>query len=113
MRNQQICNQLIEKILHIHITRITFTETEKQIDVNYDSKSVRLDVYIYDDHGRIYDIKMQCSNQDNELPKQTRYYQAMIDMAETEKGQDYQDLKESYIINVYTIYNGLVGKTTF
>ena len=45
---------------------------------------------------------MQCSNNDNELPKRTRYYQAMIDMAETEKGQDYQDLKESYIIFICT-----------
>ena len=102
MRNQRICKQLIEKILHIHITKITFPETEKQIDVNYDSKSVRLDVYVYDDQNRIYDIEMQCSNNDNELPKRTRYYQAMIDMAETEKGQDYQDLKESYIIFICT-----------
>ena len=89
MKNQKICKQLIEKILHIDITQITFPETENQIDVNYDSKSVRLDVYVYDDQGRIYDIEMQCSNNDNELTKRTRYYQAMIDMAETEKGQDY------------------------
>ena len=102
MKNKRICKQLIGKILHIHITKITFPETEKQIDVNYDSKSVRLDVYVHDDQGRIYDIEMQCSNNDNELPKRTRYYQAMIDMAETEKGQDYQDLKESYIIFICT-----------
>ena len=59
-------------------------------------------MYVHDDQGRIYDIEMQCSNNRNELPKRTRYYQAMIDMAEAEKGQDYQDLKESYIIFICT-----------
>ena len=113
MRNQRICKQLIEKILHIHMTKITFPETEKQIDVNYDSKSVRLDVYVHDDQGRIYDIEMQCSNNDNELPKRTRYYQAMIDMAETEKGQDYQDLKESYIIFICTFDPFKQGKPMY
>lgn len=84
MRNQRICKQLIEKILHIRITKISFPETEKSIDVNYDSKSVRLDVYVHDEAGRIYDIEMQCTNgTDGELPKRTRYYQGMIDMDET------------------------------
>ena len=103
MRNQRICKQLIEKILHIRITEISFPETEKSIDVNYDSKSVRLDVYVHDEQGRIYDIEMQCtSGTDSELPKRTRYYQGMIDMDETEKGQYYQDLKESFIIFICT-----------
>lgn len=103
MRNQRICKQLIEKILHIRITEISFPETEKSIDVNYDSKSVRLDVYVHDEQGRIYDIEMQCtSGTDSELPKRTGYYQGMIDMDETEKGQYYQDLKESFIIFICT-----------
>lgn len=40
MKNQKICKQLIEKILHIDITQITFPETEKQIDVNYDKNKL-------------------------------------------------------------------------
>ena len=56
---------------------------------------------------------MQCSNNDNELPKRTRYYQAMIDMAETEKGQDYQDLKESYIIFICTFDPFKQGKPMY
>lgn len=103
MRNRRICKQLIEKILHIRITEISFPETERSIDVNYDSKSVRLDVYVRDDQGRIYDIEMQCSNgMDGELPKRTRYYQGMIDMDEMEKGQYYQELKETFIIFICT-----------
>ncbi|MEE0028679.1 MAG: PD-(D/E)XK nuclease family transposase, partial [Dialister sp.] len=99
MQNQRICKYLIEKILGIQIEKITFPEGEKSIDNRYDSKSIRLDVYVHDESGHVYDIEMQCTNGDEgELPKRTRYYQGMIDMDELKKGQYYTELKESFII---------------
>ena len=95
MQNQRICKYLIEKI--------TFPEGEKSIDNRYDSKSIRLDVYVHDESGHVYDIEMQCTNGDEgELPKRTRYYQGMIDMDELKKGQYYTELKESFIIFICT-----------
>ena len=79
MRNSRLCKYLIEKILQIKIARITYPDTEKTIDIRLDSKSIRLDVYVEDEQGRMYDLEMQCSNgADGELAKRTRYYQAMI-----------------------------------
>lgn len=49
MQNQRICKYLIEKILGIRIEKITFPEGEKSIDNRYDSKSIRLDVYVHDE----------------------------------------------------------------
>ena len=86
MQNQRICKYLIEKILGIRIEKITFPEGEKSIDNRYDSKSIRLDVYVHDENGHVYDIEMQCTNgSEGELPKRTRYYQGMIDMDELKK----------------------------
>ncbi len=103
MQNKRICKYLIEKILHISIKEIFFPDSEKNISIRYDSKSIRLDVYVEDDSGRVYDIEMQCTNgSDQELPKRTRYYQGMIDMGLLEKGGYYDKLNPSFIIFICT-----------
>ena len=103
MRNKRLCQHLIEKILQIKIADITYPDTEKTIDIRLDSKSVRLDVYVKDDTGRVFNIEMQCSDdQSSGLAKRTRYYQAMIDMDMLKKGEVYNQLRPSYIIFICT-----------
>ena len=103
MHNKRICKRLIEKILDITIQSIEFPEAEKSITIRRDSKSVRLDVYVTDDTGRVYDIEMQCTNPfDDELVKRTRYYQGMIDMDLIDKGMNYTELNSTYIIFICT-----------
>ena len=64
---------------------------------------MRLDVYVEDETGRVYDIEMQCENEaNNGLAKRTRYYQGMIDMELLNKGDVYDNLKPSYIIFICT-----------
>ena len=74
MRKKRLCKRFIEKILHIKIRKIMFPETEKGINVRRDSKSVRLDVYVEDDKGTLYDIEMQTTDYADpaEFPKRTR-----------------------------------------
>ena len=109
MQNPRICKHLIEKILNITIEKITYPESEKTIDIRLDSKSVRLDVYVQDDTGRVFDIEMQVSaGKDGELAKRSRYYQGMIDMEVLEKGGLYEDLNPTYIIFICTF--DLFGK---
>ena len=103
MHNKRICKYLIGKILQIKIKKITYPDEEKTIDIRLDSKSVRLDVYVQDEQGTVYDIEMQTSDgKDGELAKRTRYYQAMIDMDVLGKGHDYTELNPSYIIFICT-----------
>ena len=103
MQNKRICKHLIERILGIQIQEITFPDAEKSIDIRYDSKGIRLDVYVKDENGRIFDIEMQCTNgADDELAKRTRYYQGMIDMEVLEKGEYYNKLNPTYIIFICT-----------
>ena len=104
MRKKRLCKHFIEKILHVKVQKIMFPETEKDIHIRRDSKSVRLDVYVEDDKGTLYDIEMQTTDYADpaELPKRTRYYQAMMDMDVLNKGEFYTKLRKTYIIFICT-----------
>ena len=103
MQNKRICKHLIELILQIKIKDISFPETEKSMGSRYDRKSIRLDVYVEDEAGRVFDIEMQYTDgHDDALAKRTRYYQGSIDMDLLEKGHMYEELKPTFIIFICT-----------
>jgi predicted transposase/invertase (TIGR01784 family) len=97
MRNPTLCKKLLEVILSVEIEKIEYPEEEKVIDIAADSKSVRLDVYVKDEKSTIYNVEMQATDT-KELPKRSRYYQAMIDLNLIEKGQTYGTLNKGYVI---------------
>lgn len=100
MRDKKICMKLLETLLQIKIKDIVYLEQDKKIDVEKDAKSVRLDVYVEGDN-RVFDIEMQATEKKN-LPQRSRYYQGMIDLNTIEKGKNYKELKESYVIFICT-----------
>ena len=95
--NLELCKELLELILDIKIKKIQPVESQKAVDMTYDGKGVRFDVYTQDEENTIYDVEMQNVTKKN-LPKRTRYYQGMIDLNLIEKGADYSELKKTYII---------------
>ena len=96
LHEPEICAELIERLLHLKVKNVEYPELEKQIAPYYTTKGVRLDVYLKDD-DKIIDIEIQSYPQEA-LGKRTRYYQSMIDMDSLMKGQDYPELKDSYIL---------------
>ena len=98
MQDPKLCKGLLQRILPgLKIDRIEYPETQKAIRPDIDAKSVRLDVYVEDGKGTVYDIEMQVG-MSKELPKRTRYYQSLLDMRMIDKGEPYKKLKPSYII---------------
>ena len=49
MSDPKLCKPLLEYILNIKIKSIEYPELQKVIDKRYDSKGIRLDVYVEDD----------------------------------------------------------------
>ena len=96
MRDKELCRETLEVFLDKNIGNIDYIDNQKVIDIDYNSKSVRLDVYV-EDEKRFYNVEMQVVNK-KELPKRSRYYQSMIDLDGTEKGQIYTELKENIVI---------------
>lgn len=101
MSDPEKCKPLLEYILGVKIKKIEYPELQKTIDKRYDSKAVRLDVYVMDDKETVYNIEIQTTKKKN-LPKRIRYYSGIIDMDIIDKGQDYQALKKSYVIFICT-----------
>ena len=98
MQDPALCMELIQRIFpDLVIDHIEYPELQKSIRPDADAKSVRLDVYICDGSGSVYDIEMQVANT-KELPKRTRYYQSLIDLQLIDKGQTYKQLNQSFII---------------
>jgi len=101
MRNPKFCKPFLERVLGIKISRIEYPKSQETIDISADAKSVRLDIYVEDGEETVYNIEMQTTENRN-IPKRTRYYQGMIDLNILEKGDNYKDLKRSFVIFVCT-----------
>lgn len=98
MQDAELCKGLLQRIFpDMKIDHVEYPVLQKTINVDLDAKSVRLDVYVEDGEGVIYDIEMQVADT-KDLPKRTRYYQAMMDLEMIDKGELYKKLKKSFVI---------------
>ncbi len=59
MSNRELCRRTLETLLEIPIDSIEYPEQQKTIRITSGGKSVRLDVYVEDDHDAVYDAEMQ------------------------------------------------------
>jgi len=113
MRNPVICQQILEKVLKMNVDHIEYPDLQKVIKPYYESKGVRLDVYIRDS-DKVLDLEMQAS-EPIDIARRTRYYQSMVDIDCLSKGNTYDNLPESYIVffckNDYL--NSGLSKATF
>ena len=83
-------------MLKIKIDHIEYPEIEKTISPYYETKGVRLDVYVKDSDN-VFDIELQNIN-DEDLSLRTRFYQSMLDTDNLLKGQHYAELPTSFVI---------------
>ena len=96
MKNPEASAELVERLLGVRVKSVKYPKLEKKIAPYYATKGVRLDVYLKDE-DKIIDVELQTYRMDG-LGKRTRYYQSMVDIDSLMKGDDYSELKESYIL---------------
>ena len=97
MRDTDNLKPLLEYILGFKIFKIQLIETQSSIKEGYDSKGIRLDLYVEDENHNIYNVDVQTTDKKN-LPKRMRYYQSLLDVSILSPGVNYRNLKKSYII---------------
>ena len=114
MEDSEICKEFLELVLMIKIKELKYINNQEVIKNGYDSKGSRLDLYIKDENGTIYDIEMQRTDSDH-IPKRMRYYQSNIDLDNMKKGKRYKELPNSYIIFIcsYDLFGEGRYKYTF
>ena len=96
MKNPEASAELVERLLGVRVKGVKYPKLEKKIAPYYATKGVRLDVYLKDE-DKIIDVELQTYDMDA-LGKRTRYYQSMVDIDSLMKGEDYTELKDSYIL---------------
>ena len=100
--HKEIAKPFLEAVLGIRIHELKDPEPEKTVEVSPFYKGIRYDVFVKEtgpdgETLRSFDIEMQM--EDNEdIPKRTRYYQAMCDSEALNKGEVYYKLKDLYIM---------------
>jgi len=116
MSHKRICKHLLEMILGIKIRKLMEPKTEHAMKNSYESKGIRLDVYVEDDENTVYDIEMQVRKYPEAyLGHRTRYYQSVIDFGALDAGVEYNKLKKSIIIFIcpFKIFDGMRHRYTF
>lgn len=104
MTDEYICKIVLEKILGIDIKEVKLPEEQKVINILAQNKGIRLDIYVNDDKGTIYNIEMQ-KGKDTDLAKRSRYYQGNIDLNMITKGTKYSELRKCFIIFICTTFD--------
>ena len=101
MHDADLCRRLVELLLDVEVDHIAYKDDEHSIATTNEKKSVRLDVYLKDDEGTVFDLEMQ-NQKDEDLPRRTRYYQSMLDIDHMDSGASYDELPDSYIVFICT-----------
>lgn len=96
MENERICMGVLETLLGISVGHIEYLKTENSLENFYDSRGIRLDVYVKD-ADRIFNIEMQTGNYDDMLLR-ARYYLSSSDVATTKRRTKFKDIRETYIL---------------
>ena len=111
----ELCRELTELILGRKIKCFAKDpETQKPLDLSYDAKGVRFDVYFEDGGGTVYDIEMQAFKTEA-IPKRSRYYHAMIALDNLASGAGYDKLNDTYVIFIcdFSMFGDGRAKHTF
>ena len=74
MKHKSVCKGVLERLLRIKVGKIEYPSLQKTIAPFYESKGVRLDVYVAES-SRVFDIEIQTSILPD-LPKRTRLQRA-------------------------------------
>ena len=108
----EACKYLLEMLLNIKIKRMKMSN-EEIIEIDHDSKGIRLDVY-FTETKRMHDIELQIINT-HELPERSRYYSALMDVDNLKPGEKYNKLKDSHVIFICLedVFNNKLPINTF
>ncbi len=97
----ELSRQLLELLLDRDIRKVELADPQHEISITSDIRSVRFDVYLNDEEGTVYDLEMQTANS-RILPRRSRYYHSITDIAHLTRGESFSELPDSYVIFICT-----------
>ena len=95
--NLDVTRRLLECILELPIEKVSVVTPQRTSSPSRAAKSVRLDAYVRDGSGRVFDVEMQ-NYASRQLVKRARYYQSVMDTEQLDQGTSYLDLPDTFVI---------------
>lgn len=92
--------EAVEYILNTILERDDIKVKSTKAQVEYKSatkRSIKLDIQAEDVHGKLMDIEIQRSDRGSGV-RRARFHSSMIDRALLSKGDDFEDLVDTYVI---------------
>ena len=92
--------EAVEYILNTVLERDDIKVKSTKAQVEYKSatkRSIKLDIQAEDVHGRLMDIEIQRSDRGSGV-RRARFHSSMIDRSLLSKGDDFEDLVDTYVI---------------
>lgn len=94
------CKELLERVLGITIAEIAPPTYQMEIRGGIDAHGIRLDIYVKDTEGNVYDIEMQTYSLPS-IGKRARYYHSEMDHDTLKRGELYSKLRKNIVIFFY------------
>ena len=88
---------LLESVLGVSVGDIRIVEPEHSSVPTFQGRGVRMDVFVEDGKGTVYDVEMQNTNQ-GDLELRSRYLLSLFDRERIRRGDDYMELGSSVVI---------------
>lgn len=93
-----ITKEMIHRVLpELPLGKVTILNSQQELTSTHDAKGGRFDIYAEDEEGNRYDVEMQVVNHQN-LPQRTRFYQSSLANDAFERGQNYSQADNAYVI---------------
>ena len=90
---------LLEEVLKVPVGEIRYVAPEHAMEPSLRGRGVRMDVFVEDGTGTVYDVEMQNAEKDD-LALRSRYLLSSFDRDRIKRGDYYQDLGASVVIFV-------------
>lgn len=97
--NEEFLIDFLKALLKIDIKAIKIQEEVNLEKLSKKEKGGRLDLQAKLDNGTIVNIEMQLRNEHN-IEERTTYYSSKVIARETERGTEYEDIKQVIMINI-------------
>lgn len=95
--NLKTAEYILRVVIGLNDLVLTSEKTQEDMKRVTGARSICLDVYGSDSHGRIYDLEVQKANS-GARPKRARYHSSILDVENLDAEQEFEELPETYTI---------------
>lgn len=99
--NNVEATELLLRIIFKRPIKVVKAKGQEEIrSFSVDGRTIRLDIMAVDSDGKKIDIEVQTGEKGSDI-KRARYHSSLLDSGMLKKGQDFSEIRDSYVIFIY------------